>query len=391
VNVFSFLEDEMNLLKDLGTYRDLVPLESCQGPLVKINGKEYVQLSSNNYLGLTSHRRLINATIEATKIYGAGTGSVRTIAGTLEMHNDLENQLAKFKKTEDALVFQSGFTTNQGVLSAILTDKDVVISDELNHASIIDGIRLTKATKKVYKHVDMKDLETQLKQCDNYRIRLIVTDGVFSMDGNIAPLPEIVDLAEKYNSIVMVDDAHASGVLGDCGRGSVNHFKLDGKVHIQVGTLSKAIGVFGGYIASDSILINFLKHRGRPFLFSTSHPPGVTAACSEAINVLLEEPEHRERLWKNTYYFKNSLKQLGFNISNSKTPITPIMIGEDHLTHKISDELFSNGVFAQGIAYPTVRKGTARIRTIVTAQHTKEHLDKALYAFEKVGLLFKII
>ncbi|MDF2607622.1 MAG: 8-amino-7-oxononanoate synthase [Bacillales bacterium] len=391
MNGFSFLEVEINFLKDLGTYRDLVPLESCQGPVVKINGKEYVQLSSNNYLGFTSHNRLINATIEATNIYGAGTGSVRTIAGTLKIHSDLEKQLAEFKKTEDALVFQSGFTTNQGVLSAILTDKDVVVSDELNHASIIDGIRLTKAAKKVYKHVDMNDLEIQLKQCNEYRVKLIVTDGVFSMDGNIAPLPEIVNLAEKYNAIIMVDDAHASGVLGDCGRGTVNHFKLDGRVHIQVGTLSKAIGVLGGYVASDSTLINYLKNRGRPFLFSTSHPPGVIAACSEAIKILGEEPEHMERLWKNTNYFKNSLKQIGFNIGLSKTPITPIMIGDESITHKISDELFKNGVFAQGIIYPTVPRGTARIRTIVTAQHTKEHLDKALFTLEKVGLSFKII
>jgi glycine C-acetyltransferase len=288
-------------------------------------------------------------------------------------------------------VFQSGFTTNQGVLSAILTNEDVVISDAFNHASIIDGIRLTKAARKVYNHVDMKDLERALKESNNFRVRVIVTDGVFSMDGNIAPLPEIVELAEKYDALVMVDDAHASGVLGENGRGTVNHFGLDGRVHIQVGTLSKAIGVLGGYVASSKTLIDYLIHKGRPFLFSTSHPPAVTAACSEAINVLLEESELIERLWDNTKFFKQGLAQLGFNTGKSVTPITPVMVGNEALSHQFSDKLLAYGVFAQGIAFPTVAKGFARVRTIVTAEHTKEELQAALDIFEKAGKELKII
>jgi glycine C-acetyltransferase len=388
---FEYLQEELNEMKANGTFRKLVPLESEQGSKVVINGKEVIQLSSNNYLGLTSHPRLRKAALEAVEKYGAGTGSVRTIAGTFKMHEELEKKLAKFKHTEAALVFQSGFTTNQGVLSAILTAEDVVISDELNHASIIDGIRLTKAARKIYKHVDMDDLERALKESQNYRKRLIVTDGVFSMDGNIAPLPDIVELAEKYDALVMVDDAHASGVLGENGRGTVNHFGLDGRVHIQVGTLSKAVGVLGGYIASSQTLIDYLIHKGRPFLFSTSHPPAVTAACMEAINVLLEEPELIQKLWDNTKFFKDGLKNLGFNTGKSETPITPVIVGKEALAHQFSDKLLEYGVFAQGIAYPTVEKGKARVRTIVTAEHTKEELQEALNIFEKAGKELGII
>jgi glycine C-acetyltransferase len=388
---FEYLQEELNEMKANGTFRKLVPLESEQGSKVVINGKEVIQLSSNNYLGLTSHPRLRKAALEAVEKYGAGTGSVRTIAGTFKMHEELEKKLAKFKHTEAALVFQSGFTTNQGVLSAILTAEDVVISDELNHASIIDGIRLTKAARKIYKHVDMDDLERALKESQNYRKRLIVTDGVFSMDGNIAPLPDIVELAEKYDALVMVDDAHASGVLGENGRGTVNHFGLDGRVHIQVGTLSKAVGVLGGYIASSQTLIDYLIHKGRPFLFSTSHPPAVTAACMEAIDVLLEEPELIQKLWDNTKFFKDGLKNLGFNTGKSETPITPVIVGKEALAHQFSDKLLEYGVFAQGIAYPTVEKGKARVRTIVTAEHTKEELQEALNIFEKAGKELGII
>lgn len=281
---------------------------------------------------------------------------MRTIAGTFTMHQELEKKLAAFKKTEAALVFQSGFTTNQGVLSSILSKEDIVISDELNHASIIDGIRLTKADKKVYQHVNMSDLERVLRKSMNYRMRLIVTDGVFSMDGNIAPLPDIVELAEKYDAFVMVDDAHASGVLGENGRGTVNHFGLDGRVHIQVGTLSKAIGVLGGYAAGSKVLIDYLRHKGRPFLFSTSHPPAVTAACMEAIDVLLEEPEHMERLWENTAYFKAMLVKMGLTLTKSETPILPILIGDEGVAKQFSDQLLSRGVFAQSIVFPTVAK-----------------------------------
>lgn len=388
---FDYLQAELNEMKKQGTFRTLIPLESDQGAKVVIDGKEVIQLSSNNYLGLTSHPRLRKAAVEAIEKFGAGTGSVRTIAGTLTMHKELEEKLAKFKHTEAALVFQSGFTTNQGVLSAILTNEDVVISDAFNHASIIDGIRLTKASRKVYNHVDMKDLERALKESINFRVRVIVTDGVFSMDGNIAPLPEIVELAEKYDALVMVDDAHASGVLGENGRGTVNHFGLDGRVHIQVGTLSKAIGVLGGYVASSKTLIDYMIHKGRPFLFSTSHPPAVTAACSEAINVLLEESELIERLWENTKFFKIGLEQLGFNTGKSETPITPVIIGDEALSHQFSDKLLTYGVFAQGIAFPTVAKGLARVRTIVTAEHTKEELQAALDIFDKAGKELKII
>ncbi|SDO81340.1 glycine C-acetyltransferase [Halobacillus aidingensis] len=382
---FEYLQKELNEMQEEGTFRTLIPLESAQGSKVTIKGKEVIQLSSNNYLGLTSHPKMKEAAEKANEEYGVGTGSVRTIAGTLKMHEDFEEKLAKFKHTEAALVFQSGFTTNQGVLSSILGKEDVVISDELNHASIIDGIRLTKADRKIYKHVDMESLESALKESGDYRTRLIVTDGVFSMDGNIAPLPEIVELAEKYDALVMVDDAHASGVLGDNGRGTVNHFNLDGRVHIQVGTLSKAIGVLGGYVASTKTLRDYLIHKGRPFLFSTSHPPAVTAANDAAIDVLLEEPELIEKLWDNTKFFKDGLNALGFDTGISETPVTPVMVGDDALTHKFSDELFEEGVFAQGIVFPTVQRGKGRVRTIVTAEHSKEELQEALDAFEKVG------
>ncbi|MBH0229359.1 glycine C-acetyltransferase [Halobacillus yeomjeoni] len=388
---FEYLQEQLDEMKDQGTFRQLIPLESAQGSKVTIKGKEVIQLSSNNYLGLTSHPKMKEAAERANEEYGVGTGSVRTIAGTLKMHEDFEEKLAKFKHTEAALVFQSGFTTNQGVLSSILGKEDVVISDELNHASIIDGIRLTKADRKIYKHVDMQSLEDALKESADYRTRLVVTDGVFSMDGNIAPLPEIVELAEKYDALIMVDDAHASGVLGDNGRGTVNHFNLDGRVHIQVGTLSKAIGVLGGYVASTKTLREYLIHKGRPFLFSTSHPPSVTAANDAAIDVLLNEPELIEKLWDNTKFFKDGLNELGFDTGISETPVTPVMIGDDAMTHKFSDELFEEGVFAQGIVFPTVQRGKGRVRTIVTAEHSKEELQEALDAFETVGKKLGII
>ncbi|WP_439948773.1 glycine C-acetyltransferase [Bacillus subtilis] len=382
---FEFLKAELDSMKENHTWQDIKQLESMQGPSVTVNHQKVIQLSSNNYLGFTSHPRLINVAQEAVQQYGAGTGSVRTIAGTFTMHQELEKKLAAFKKTEAALVFQSGFTTNQGVLSSILSKEDIVISDELNHASIIDGIRLTKADKKVYQHVNMSDLERVLRKSMNYRMRLIVTDGVFSMDGNIAPLPDIVELAEKYDAFVMVDDAHASGVLGENGRGTVNHFGLDGRVHIQVGTLSKAIGVLGGYAAGSKVLIDYLRHKGRPFLFSTSHPPAVTAACMEAIDVLLEEPEHMERLWENTAYFKAMLVKMGLTLIESQTPILPILIGDEGVAKQFSDQLLSRGVFAQSIVFPTVAKGKARIRTIITAEHTKDELDQALDVIEKTA------
>ncbi|WP_261132977.1 glycine C-acetyltransferase [Bacillus sp. Marseille-Q3570] len=388
---FEYLQKELDEMKSEGVFRELIPLESEQGSRVVIKGKEVIQLSSNNYLGLTDHPRMKQAALDAVEKYGVGTGSVRTIAGTLAMHEEYEKKLAEFKHTEAALVFQSGFTTNQGVLSSILTKEDVVISDELNHASIIDGIRLTKADRKIYNHVDVEDLERALKESSEYRVRLVVTDGVFSMDGNIAPLPDIVKLCEKYDAILMVDDAHSSGVLGRNGRGSIDHFDLNGRVHIQVGTLSKAIGVLGGYVASTQALRDYLIHKGRPFLFSTSHPPAVTAACSAAIDVLLEEPELIDKLWDNAKFFKDGLQKLGFDTGKSETPITPVVVGDAALAHKLSDKLFEFGVFAQGIGFPTVAKGSARVRTIVTAQHSKDDLQEALDAFEKAGKELNII
>lgn len=388
---FEYLEQELNGLKEQGLYRPLTTLESDQEPRVQIGGREVIQLSSNNYLGLTTHPRLRRAAMEAVEKYGAGTGSVRTIAGTFTMHQEFEKKLAEFKHTEAALVFQSGFTANVGVLSSILSEQDVVISDELNHASIIDGIRLTKAARRIYKHADMDDLKKALEETQNYRKRLVVTDGVFSMDGDIAPLPDIVELCEQYDALVMVDDAHASGVLGRNGRGSVDHFDLNGRVHIQVGTLSKAIGVLGGYVAGDQVLRDYLIHKARPFLFSTSHPPAVTAACSAAIDVLLDEPELIERLWENTRFFKKGLADLGFNTGKSETPVTPVIVGEGALAMKFSDRLLELGVFAQGIGYPTVPADQSRVRTIVTATHTQEDLQQALDAFAKAGKELNII
>ncbi|WP_404354443.1 glycine C-acetyltransferase [Exiguobacterium aurantiacum] len=382
---FEHITEAVNEMKQAGTFRSLVPLESAQANEVTIDGKSLVQLSSNNYLGLANHPRLKQAAIEAVEQFGAGTGSVRTIAGTFEMHEAFERELAEFKHTEAALVFQSGFATNLGVLSALLGPEDVVISDALNHASIIDGIRLTKAARRIYKHVDLADLEAALKETQDYRTRLIVTDGVFSMDGNIAPLPEIVELAEKYDAAVMVDDAHASGVLGQNGRGTVNHFGLDGRVALQVGTLSKAIGVLGGYVACSNDIRDFLIQKGRPFLFSTSHPPAVVAANREAIRVMKEEEELFDKLWANTEFFKSGLRDLGFDIGHATTPITPVMLGEETLAHTFSDKLKDHGVFAQSIAFPTVEKGKARIRTIVTAEHTRNDLERALAAFKAVA------
>lgn len=388
---FEYLQEELDQLKAKGTFRIPTEIESAQGPRVTINGKEVIQLSSNNYLGLTTHPRLKKAALEAVEKYGAGTGSVRTIVGTFSMHYELERRLAEFKHTEAALVFQSGFTANVGVLSALLDEKDVVISDALNHASIIDGIRLTKAARRIYKHSDMADLEKALQETQQYRTRLIVTDGVFSMDGDVAPLPDIVELAEKYDALVMVDDAHASGVFGKNGRGTVDHFDLHGRVHIQVGTLSKAIGVLGGYVASTQTVRDYLIHRARPYLFSTSHPPAVTAACMAALDVLMEEPELIDKLWDNTRFFKNGLKQLGFNTGNSESPVTPVIVGEGALAMKFSDRLLEEGVMGTGIAYPTVPEGSARVRTIVTAAHSREDLQEALNIFERVGKELGII
>ncbi len=380
-----FLVEELDQLRQQGLFRPLRVLGSAQDTEVVVDGKHVLNLSSNNYLGLTTHPRLKAAMIEATEQWGAGSGAVRTIAGTMTIHEDLERRLAEFKHTEASLVFQSGFTANLGVLQSLVREGDVIISDELNHASIIDGIRLSKAERSIFKHKDMDDLERHLEKHRDKRVKLVVSDGVFSMDGDIAPLPAIVERAERFGALVMVDDAHASGVLGKNGRGSVNHFGLDGRVDLQMGTLSKAIGVLGGYVAGAQVVRDFLIHRARPFLFSTSHPPGVAAACIAAIDVLLAEPERIDRLWKNTARFKDGLKRLGFETGASETPITPVIVGKGAVAMEFSDRLFKLGVFAQGIGFPTVPEGRARIRTIVTSVHTDAQLDRALEAFAKGG------
>jgi glycine C-acetyltransferase len=380
-----FLADELDQQRRQGLFRPLRVLDSAQDTEAVVDGKRVLNLSSNNYLGLTTHPRLKTAMIEATERWGAGSGAVRTIAGTMTVHEDLERRLAEFKHTEASLVLQSGFTANLGVLQSLVKEGDVIISDELNHASIIDGIRLSKAERSIFKHRDMDDLERHLELHRGKRVKLVVTDGVFSMDGDIAPLPAIVERAERFGALVMVDDAHASGVLGKNGRGSVNHFGLDGRVDLQMGTLSKAIGVLGGYVAGPQTVRDFLIHRARPFLFSTSHPPGVAAACIAAIDVLLAEPERIDRLWKNTARFKDGLKRLGFETGASETPITPVIVGKGAVAMDFSDRLFQLGVFAQGIGFPTVAEGRARIRTIVTSVHTDAQLDRALEAFATVG------
>jgi glycine C-acetyltransferase len=386
MSITDFLSEELNALKEAGLYRPLKELQSPQQPRSVINGRQVINLSSNNYLGLADDPRLKQAMIEATERWGAGSGAVRTIIGTMSIHNELERKLAEFKHTEAAVVFQSGFTCNSGVIPVLVGEGDAIISDELNHASIIDGCRLTKAVTHRYKHADMADLQRVLAETEGkYRRRMIITDGVFSMDGDIAPLPEIVALAEQHGCMTYVDDAHSSGVLGDHGQGSVHHFGLNGRVTVQVGTLSKAVGVLGGYVAGPSALIELLWHKGRPFLFSTSHPPGVAAACIRSIEIMENEPQLIARLWENARYFKHGLEALGFNTGKSATPITPVIAGDEVKAMKLSDRLMEEGVFAQAIAFPTVARGKARVRTIVSAAHTKDDLDEALRAFEQVG------
>jgi glycine C-acetyltransferase len=379
------LAEELDELRKSGLYRELRVIESPQGTEVLIGGRKLINLSSNNYLGLNTHPRLVEATIEETRRNGAGSGAVRTIAGTMSIHEELERRLADFKHTEASLTLQSGYATNLGILSCVLVEGDVVISDELNHASIIDGIRLTKASRIIFKHRDMDDLERALEEAKQYRRKLVVTDGVFSMDGDIADLPGIVERAEAHEAMVMVDDAHASGVLGRNGRGSVNHFGLDGRVEIQVGTLSKAMGVLGGYAAGSAVLREFLIARARPLLFSTSHPPGVAAACIAAIDVLLQEPDRIDRLWENTGYFQATLRDLGFDTGVSETPITPVIAGDPDRANALSDALLAGGIFAQPIVFPMVAREQSRVRTIVTSEHSRAQLDAALEVFESAG------
>jgi glycine C-acetyltransferase len=381
----AYLGKELDTLREQKLFRQLRILDDEQKAHTTVDHKSVVNLSSNNYLGLTTHPRLRQAALKAIEEFGVGTGSVRTIAGTMEIHMELERRLAEFKKVEKVVVFQSGFTANAGTVSAILTKEDVVISDELNHASIIDGCRLSRATIKVFPHKDVDAARKIIKDLPASQRKLLITDGVFSMDGDLGPLPALCDLAEDTGCIMMVDDAHASGVFGKNGRGTVDHFDMHGRVDIQVGTLSKAIGALGGYVAGNTNLIEFLYHRARPFLFSTSHPPSVVLTCMAALDVLMEEPEIIEQLWENTRFFKEGLQRLGFNTGLSESPITPVIAGEGAKAMELSDKLFARGVFAQGIAFPTVARDKARVRTIVTATHTREDLQYALDAFAAVG------
>ena len=386
-----YLDDELNTLRSQGLYRKLRVLDDEQKARTSIDHRTVVNLSSNNYLGLTTHTKLRERAADALQRFGVGSGSVRTIAGTMEIHMELERRLADFKRTEAAVVFQSGFTANAGTVSSILGKDDFIVSDELNHASIIDGARLSRATVKVFPHRDVAAARTIVEALPRDKRRLIITDGVFSMDGDLGPLPALCDLADEFGCIMMVDDAHASGVFGRNGRGTVDHFDVHGRVDIQVGTLSKAIGSLGGYVAGSRSLIEFLHHRARPFLFSTSHPPSVAASCLAAIEVLETEPALIERLWDNTRFFKAGLEGLGFNTGSSESPITPVIVGEAATAMKLSDRLFEEGVFAQGIGFPTVAQGKARVRTIVTATHTREDLSFALDCFAKVGKELSII
>ena len=384
-NPLAFLDDALSDLRHQGLYRQLRVLDREQAARTSVDHRQVVNLSSNNYLGLTTHPTLRARALEAVQAFGVGTGSVRTIAGTMAIHMELERRLAVFKHTESAVVFQSGFTANAGTVSSLLGRDDVIVSDELNHASIIDGARLSRATIKVFPHRNVGAAREILAGLPRQQRTLLITDGVFSMDGDLGPLPELCDLADEYGCIMMVDDAHASGVFGRAGRGTVDHFGMHGRVDVQVGTLSKALGALGGYVAGSKSLIEFLYHRARPFLFSTSHPPSVAATCIAAIDVLENEPQWMERLWANTRFFKAGLEALGFNIGVSESPITPVIVGDGARAMALSDRLFEAGVFAQGIGFPTVPQGKARVRTIVTATHTEDELQFALDAFKKVG------
>jgi glycine C-acetyltransferase len=391
-NPLAYLTEQLDEFKRTGSYFRLRELESACEPVSRVDGKEVINLASNNYLGLANHPKLKEAAIEAIRKYGAGSGAVRTITGTMDLHMKLERRIAAFKHTEACVVFQSGFTANAGTVSSILTPTDHIISDELNHASIIDGCRLSRAKIHVFRHRDVAHAAEILESLkDTPGHKLLITDGVFSMDGDIGPLDKLTELAERYGAIMMVDDAHSSGVLGRNGRGTVDHFNLHGRVQVQVGTLSKAVGVLGGYVCGSQDLIEYLYHRARPFLFSTSHPPAVTAACLAAFEILENEPERVQALWDNTNYYKALLKQAGFDTGVSETPITPVIVGEAKTALEFSAALFDEGLWATGLGFPTVPKGKARIRTIVTATHTHEQLDRAVEILTRVAKRMDIL
>jgi glycine C-acetyltransferase len=385
-NPLAYLGEALDELRASGSYFRLRELESACEPVCRADGREVINLASNNYLGLANHPKLKEAAEKAIREFGVGSGAVRTITGTLAMHMELERRIAAFKNTEACVVFQSGFTANAGTVSSILTPEDHIISDALNHASIIDGCRLSRAKIHVFRHADAAHAEEILEGLkDTPGRKLLISDGVFSMDGDIGPLDALVPVAEKYGAIMMVDDAHASGVLGRNGRGTVDHFGLHGRVQVQVGTLSKAIGALGGYVCGSKDLIEYLYHRARPFLFSTSHPPAVTAACLAAFDLLEQEPERIEALWANTRYFQSALRDAGFETGPGQTPITPIHVGEAREAMEYSAALFEEGLWATGIGFPTVPKGKARIRAIVTATHTESQLDQAVEILGRVG------
>ena len=393
----TYLTDVLNDLRAKGTHFKLRVLDDQQAPVCHYDGREVINLASNNYLGLANHPKLIEASLKATRELGVGSGAVRTIAGTMRIHMELEEKIARFKNVEACVVFQSGFAANAGTVSAILGKEDFILSDELNHASIIDGARLSRAKIKVFRHKDVAHCEELLKEIANEPgHKLVITDGVFSMDGDIGPVDKLGALAEKYGAIMMVDDAHASGVLGRNGRGSIDHFGMHGRVDVQVGTLSKAIGALGGYVCGSKDLIDYLYHRARPFLFSTSHPPAVAARCIAAFDILEEEPERIERLWENTRYFQGELKRAGFNIGGvstpaTETPITPVIVGEGRAAMDFSAALFDEGVMGTGIAFPTVPEGKARIRLIMTSEHTRAQLDRALETLERVAKRMELL
>jgi glycine C-acetyltransferase len=386
-----YLDAELQGLRDQGLFRSLRVLDGEQAARATFDHRSVVNLSSNNYLGFTTHPLLRQRAREAINTFGVGSGSVRTIAGTMALHVELEERLARFKRTEAAIVFQSGFAANAGTVASLLGREDVIVSDELNHASIIDGARLSRATIKVFPHKDATAAEAIMQALPGTQRALVISDGVFSMDGDLGALPALADVAEAHGAIMMVDDAHASGVFGESGRGTVDHFQLHGRVHVQVGTLSKALGALGGYVAGSRSLIEFLRHRARPFLFSTSHPPSVTATCIAALDVLEQEPRWQNQLWANTRLLKKGLADLGFDTGASESPITPVIVGDDAKAMRFSDRLFELGTFAQGIAFPTVPRGKARVRTIVTATHTQDELVFALDCFRRAGAELGIV
>jgi glycine C-acetyltransferase len=392
MGALDYLKEELAALAEGGLLLHPRTLEGMTGARARFDGRDVINLASNNYLGLASHPRMNRAAADAALKLGAGSGAVRTIAGTMSLHRELEERFAAFKHAESALMFQSGFTANAGTVAAILSKEDVIVSDRLNHASIIDGARLSRAEIAVFDHRDADHADRLLTETARPgRRQLLITDGVFSMDGDIAPLPDLVEVAERRGAIMMIDDAHASGVLGTGGAGTVDHFGLHGRVDIQVGTLSKAIGVLGGFIAGPTHLSEWLQNRGRPFLFSTSAPPAVVAACIEALAIIEDEPDRLARLWSNTTSLKDGLRSLGFDTGTSETPITPVITGDEEATQTFARRLFEEGVFCPAIVFPTVGKGLARVRTIVTADHTADDLAEALETFGRVGRELSLI